>query len=200
MGASQQSLPATAKHKSHTNAASTAVSAGAPSAAEIIAGVLATSCQNTELLPSAGNLQQVEEATLCLVNQERARNNELPLALSEQLAEVAQQHSEDMVTGDYFSHTTPSGEGQLERVEASGYIPNAQGGYTIGENIAWGTLSLATPGSIVASWIASPEHLANILTSKYTETGFGVDPAGLPSQSEGQPGAMYTQDFGVIGG
>ncbi|HTB50453.1 MAG TPA: CAP domain-containing protein [Solirubrobacteraceae bacterium] len=169
-----------------------------PPTSAAIAGVLATPCQNTDLTPEPGDLEEVQEATLCLINQERARNNELPLAISAQLAQVAQQHSADMLSKDYFSHTTPTGETQLERVLASGYIPNSQVGYTIGENIAWGTGYLATPSSIVAAWIASPEHLANILTSGYRDTGLGVEPAAPPSLAGGQPGATYTQEFGVI--
>lgn len=163
-----------------------------------IAGVLDTPCQNTELTPTADNLQVLDEATLCLVNQERASAGELPLQASAQLARVAQQHSEAMVGEDYFSHTAPGGETQLERVTASGYIPNSQVGYTVGENIAWGTSYLATPSAIVAAWIASPEHLANILGGEYRDTGIGIDPAVATSLAEGQPGATYTQEFGVI--
>ena len=171
-----------------------------PPADATISRVLSTPCQNTEIAPDAANLEAVSEATLCLVNQERARNNELPLLPNAKLALLAQAHSEDMIAEDYFSHTTPSGATQLDRVIASGYIPNSEVGYTIGENIAWGTLYLATPSSIVAAWIASPEHLANILNGEYRETGMGIDPATPASLGEGQAGGTYTQEFGVIAG
>jgi uncharacterized protein YkwD len=151
-------------------------------------------------MPAAGNLEQVQSATVCLVNQERARNNELPLQFNAKLARAAAGHSADMVGEDYFAHIAPDGETPLQRVEGTGYIPNSQVGYTLGENIAWGTLSLATPSSIVAAWIASPEHLANILNSAYRDTAVGVAPAAAPSRAEGQPGAVYTQEFGVIQG
>ena len=163
-----------------------------------IAAILDTPCQNTELEPTTADLQLAGEATLCLVNQERARAGELPLQVSAQLTQVAQQHSEAMVGEDYFSHTAPDGETQLERVIASGYIPNSQVGYTVGENIAWATSYLATPSAIVAAWIASPEHLANILGGEYRDSGIGVYPAVAASLAEGQVGATYTQDFGVI--
>ena len=68
----------------------------------------------------------------------------------------------------------------------------------IGENLAWGTSQLATPQAIVAAWIASPGHLANILEAKYTETGIGVSPQCPPPLAEGAPGATYAQEFGVI--
>ena len=71
-------------------------------------------------------------------------------------------------------------------------------GYVIGENLAWGTYTLATPQAIVSAWIASPGHLANILESRYRETGIGVEPAVPESLGEGNPGATYAQEFGVI--
>ena len=169
-----------------------------PTTAEVIAGVLATPCENANLTPEAGNLEQIREATLCLVDQERARNNELPLHFNAQLERAAEAHSEAMVSENYFSHIAPNGETPVDRVRAAGYIPNSQVGYTIGENIAWGTLYLSTPAAIVSAWIASPEHLANILDSEYAETAVGVAPAAPPSLANGQAGAVYTQEFGVI--
>jgi uncharacterized protein YkwD len=48
--------------------------------------------------------------------------------------------------------------------------------------------------------MASPEHLANILDGDYRDTAIGVAPAAPPSLANGQPGAIYTQEFGVIQG
>jgi uncharacterized protein YkwD len=160
--------------------------------------ILATPCENTELTPTQENLAEVEAATLCLINQERARHNERPLRTNRRLEDAAQGHSEEMISNDYFAHVAPSGMTPVQRIEGTGYIPNGQVGYTIGENIAWGTLELGTPSSIVAAWIASPEHLANILYAPYRDTGIGVVPAVPASLAEGQPGAMYSQEFGVI--
>jgi uncharacterized protein YkwD len=176
----------------------TTVAVSPPPKETSIASVLATPCQNTELMPEPGNLEQIRAAVLCLVNQERARNYELPLQISPLLEQAAQSHSEAMVSEDYFAHIAPNGETPVDRVQATGYIPNAQVGYTLGENIAWGTFELATPSAIVAAWIASPEHLANILTSAYVETAIGIVPAAPPSLADGQAGAIYTQEFGVI--
>ena len=169
-----------------------------PSRAETIASVLATPCTNTELRPEPNNLQAIDTATLCLVNQERARNGELPLTPDAQLEQAAQGHSEEMVSDDYFAHVAPSGLTPVERVLATGYVPSSEVGYTLGENIAWGTLQLSTPSAIVAAWIASPEHLANILYAPYRDTAVGVVAAAPASLGEGQPGAVYSQEFGVI--
>ena len=171
-----------------------------PTTSALIANVLATPCLDTELTPEPGNLEQVREATLCLINQERARDGELPLRLDPRLEQAAQEHSEDMVDEDYFAHVAPNGETPLSRIRATGYIPDTQIGYTIGENIAWGTLYLATPAAIAAAWIASPEHLANILDPEFRDTAVGISAAAPPSLANGQAGAVYTQEFGVIVG
>jgi uncharacterized protein YkwD len=187
----------------HHHATTPRVAAPTPAQTEannaaVIASVLAGTCQNTTLTPAAGNLPEIDAATLCLINQERARNNELPLRLNADLQEAADEHSQEMVEKDYFAHVSPSGMTPLQRVQATGYIPSPQDGYTIGENIAWGTLELSTPQAIVKAWIASPEHLANILESHYTDTAIGVAPAAPPSLANGQQGAVYSQEFGVI--
>jgi uncharacterized protein YkwD len=143
-------------------------------------------------------VEAVRAATLCLVNQERAGHGLLPLQGNGQLEQAAVGHSDEMVSRDYFAHVAPDGLTPLGRVQATGYIPNQQVGYVVGENIAWGTLQLATPRAIVAAWVASPEHLANILDSDYRDTAIGVDPAAPPSLAGGAAGAVYTQEFGVI--
>ena len=163
-----------------------------------IAAALATTCQNTELMPTPANIELVRAAVLCLINRERAQNGEAPLALSPQLQQAAEGHSNELVSADYFEHVSPSGVTPVDRIRGTGYIPNRNVGYVIGENLAWGTLNLATPASIVGAWIASPGHLANILETQYTDTGIGVTPQVPPSLSDGEAGATYAQEFGVI--
>jgi uncharacterized protein YkwD len=155
-------------------------------------------CPNANLTPVASNVESVVAATLCLVNDERVRFGESALSEDPRLASAAVGHSRDMDANDYFSHTSPSGQTLLMRIQASGFIPNANVGYTLGENIAWGTLWLSTPRAIVKAWMESPGHRANILNSSYRYTGIGIDPNLPSSMSGGQAGGMYTQDFGTI--
>src|SRR6202011_5092993 len=107
--------------------------------------------------PTASNVIAIESATLCLVNRERTARGLVALRLDTLLQGVAVAHSADMVARDYFAHTTPSGETAPARIIASGYAP-AGAGYTVGENIAYGTGSRSTPRSIVAAWMNSPGH------------------------------------------
>jgi uncharacterized protein YkwD len=178
------------KHHKHKRAVHHALKKRSATAAD--------ECAGANLTPTASNTESVVAATLCLVNDERVRFGESALIEDPRLTGAAAGHSRDMDENDYFSHTSPSGQTLLMRIQASGFIPNANVGYTLGENIAWGTLWLGTPRAIVKAWMESPGHRANILNGSYRYTGIGIDPS-LPSgMSNGQPGGMYTQDFGTI--
>ncbi|HEY7961460.1 MAG TPA: CAP domain-containing protein [Solirubrobacteraceae bacterium] len=162
------------------------------------AAARADSCADANLTPRAGNLERVRGAVLCLINQERAAHGESALQDNAKLEQAAQRHTEDMAFGDYFDHVGPRGDTPLDRMRASGYIYNSHLGYDVGENIAWGTLWLATPRAIVNAWMASPEHRANILDRHYRDTAIGVSTHPPASLAHGQAGAIYTQDFGVL--
>ena len=166
--------------------------------AAVIAGVLATPCSNTELNPSAENIVLIRTSVLCLINRVRAEHGLNPLAVSDRLQSAAESHCAELISANYFAHVAPDGETPVDRVRRTGYIPGPSVGYVIGENLAWGTYSLATPQSIVSAWIASPGHLANILEAQYRETGIGIVPAVPVSMGGGSPGASYAQEFGVI--
>jgi uncharacterized protein YkwD len=153
-------------------------------------------CPDTELAPTASNLPQVQAATLCLINKIRLQAGETPLTDNASLDDAAQEHSDDMIARNYFDHTTPSGEAFGTRIDSAGYVPSGWS-YEFGENIECGTLTLATPAAAVNGWMNSPEHRANILNEEFRDSGIGVAPAVPAQYSYGQPGATYTQDFGV---
>jgi uncharacterized protein YkwD len=155
-------------------------------------------CSDARLRPTTANLPQIDAATLCLVNRERTSRGEAALRSNGDLQASAQRHSSEMSAGDYFEHDGPGGSTPLSRMRAAGYIFSSRIGYAVGENIAWGTLWLATPKAIVAGWMASPGHRANILDATFKDTGVGVSPHPVASLANGQAGAIYTQDFGRI--
>jgi uncharacterized protein YkwD len=169
-----------------------------PRRAANVATVPPAPCPNTELQPEPANVALVRAAVLCLINQERAEHSEGPLKLNRDLQLAAEEHDQELVSADYFAHVSPDGTTPVQRITATGYIPGPSVGYVVGENLAWGTLGLATPQAIVSAWIASPGHLANILESQYADTGIAVVPAAPPSLADGEQGATYAQEFGVI--
>lgn len=102
---------------------------------------------------------------LNLVNMERARAGCAPLTLDSRLTAAAQNHSEDMAVNNYFDHTSPDGTTAAQRVTRAGYNWSATG-----ENIAAG---YATPAQVMAGWMQSQGHRANILNCAYTHLGVG---------------------------
>lgn len=155
-------------------------------------------CPGEDATPAAGNLEAIREATLCLVNEQRVERGERPLTFNARLERSAQGHTANMVVDDYFGHFGPDGRTPSARMREAGYIYSSRIGYEVGENIAWGTLYLATPKSIVQAWMQSPGHRENILDARYRETAIGVLAEVPAADAEGQPGATYTQDFGTI--
>jgi len=152
-------------------------------------------CADATMMPGAGNLATVAESTLCLLNGERADRGLATLRLNDRLQRAALNHGNDMVEHSYFAHQGRDGSQPAERIRASGYL-SAGGKWRIGENLAWGTGELATPKAIMAAWMASTGHRANILQPAYREIGFGVL-AGNPA-STGNGGATFVTEFGVI--
>jgi uncharacterized protein YkwD len=150
-------------------------------------------CLNTNVLPDAGNLDAVRAAVLCLHNRDRAARGMPALRENAKLRRAADAHSADMVAQGYFSHDSLSGDDMTDRILGTGYARGR--GWSLGENIAWGTGSLATAAEIHRSWMESPGHRANIMRRQFREIGIGIA-LGAPAE-DGGDGATYTADFGV---
>ncbi|HWH12065.1 MAG TPA: CAP domain-containing protein [Solirubrobacteraceae bacterium] len=158
-------------------------------------GSTSAACADANLVPTPTNRARIATATLCLINQQRAAADLAPLRSDAALGAAAAQHSADMVANDYFDHVSPSGSTPKSRLTAVGYIkPNHA--WTIGENIAAATGSLATPASIVKMWMNSPGHRANILNAAFRDTGIAAA-AAAPALVGAGPGGTYTEDFGA---
>jgi uncharacterized protein YkwD len=150
-------------------------------------------CDNADVTPNAGNLEEVRAAIVCLHNQIRARNGLPLLKGNSKLRRAAEGHSAEMVQKRYFDHTSPSGSSMVDRILAAGYV-RADQGWVLGENLEWGTGSMATPRGAVDAWMKSAGHRANILKRSYRHMGIGIA-LGIPSG--GGNGATITVDFGV---
>ena len=124
------------------------------------------------------------QATLCLLNAQRAKHHLRPLRENAALDRAARGHSHSMVNHHYFDHGDFVG-----RIHRAGYH-----GYTLGENLAWGSLQYSTPRSIVNMWMHSPGHRANILRAKFRAIGIGIADGSPESGVRGA--ATYTTDFG----
>jgi uncharacterized protein YkwD len=145
-------------------------------------------CANKDVAPAD---PAAPAATLCLLNQERTTRGLDPLAESATLDKAAVAYARDMVARRFFDHVSPGGGTMLDRMKAAGWVP--VGAWTAGENIAWGSGSLATPAAIVDGWMHSPGHRANILNAAFGQVGIGIA-AGAP-QAGIRDAGTYVNDF-----
>lgn len=101
-----------------------------------------------------------------LMNAHRMAMGLAALEWDPEVAAVAQAHSDDMVARGFFSHTNPDGESPFDRLHAAGIAYSAAG-----ENIAYG---YPTAASVLAAWLGSDGHRANIENASYTHHGVGL--------------------------
>ena len=114
---------------------------------------------------SAQEIQELTQRMVELVNEERAKAGLPALKTNDQMAEAAQIRAEEL--GESYSHTRPDGRSCFTALEEAG----VRYGYA-GENIAYGGSS---PEYILAAWMDSPGHRANILNENFTTIGVGCN-------------------------
>ncbi len=118
---------------------------------------------------------------LAAVNAERAASGRAPLAQDPRLDAAAQAHACDMATNGFFDHRGSSGSDVSARVRGVGVSS-----CTTAENIAYGW---RTAAQVMAGWMESSGHRANILRGNVAAIGFGYVPA------EGGAGPWWVQVF-----
>jgi len=118
-----------------------------------------------------------EQQVFDLTNQRRSQQGLSPLTLNLTLNDVAEKHSQDMATRNYFSHQGLDGSQPWDRMRAEGYVYSRAA-----ENIAFGQ---PTPQAVVDAWMNSPGHRQNILDPNLKDIGVGYY------------NGYWTQDFGT---
>lgn len=89
-----------------------------------------------------------------------------PLAVSRKLNEAAADHARDMAKRKFFEHQGSDGSQPRDRVARAGYKSRLTG-----ENIAFGPVSAE---EVVAGWLDSPGHCANIMDARFRDIGVGL--------------------------
>src|SRR4051795_9575729 len=162
-----------------------ALALGATTAAQ----ASAAGCANATAAVARAPKASVSKAVRCLVNAQRAAHHLSALRAAPALRRAADRHSRDMVVRRFFDHVSPGGATLTDRARRAGYS-----GFTLGEDIGWGTDRLGTPAAIVDAWMHSPPHRAVILHPRFHEIGVGVT-RGTP-QDRSAPGAVYVIALG----
>ncbi|MDY6269121.1 MAG: CAP domain-containing protein [Selenomonadaceae bacterium] len=111
---------------------------------------------------TAIDLQYYRQDVLDLVNQEREKAGLQPLQLDEELNGYAERRLQEVT--QYFSHQRPDGSDFNTLVPAE----QARKYIYLGENLQRGANS---PVTVVANWMLSPTHKANILYPDYNVMG-----------------------------
>jgi uncharacterized protein YkwD len=118
--------------------------------------------------PPTRSLITIVDTVLLLTNRERARASLTPLRRSAELARAAQLQAEQMAAAGKLAHEVPGSRYPTlaSRMKLIGYQYRS-----VGENVAEGYTSGA---ALMAGWMTSAPHRANILSARYTETGAGM--------------------------
>lgn len=114
---------------------------------------------------ASGTVSTLERRVVELVNEQRAAYGLSALTLSETLCAGARLKSQDMKSGGYFSHESPTYGTPFEMMQQLGISYR-----TAGENIAMG---YSPAEAVVNAWMNSESHRANILNGTYTQIGVG---------------------------
>jgi hypothetical protein len=117
---------------------------------------------------------------------EQRRHQGLPaLKFNSSLAQSAQAKAQDMFANNYWAHNSPQGKTPWDFFRAVKYD------YSVaGENLAKDFYDTDT---LIAAWMKSPTHRANMVNSKYQEIGIAV----VNGTLNGVKTTLVVQHFGT---
>lgn len=125
------------------------------------------------------------EKIITLINQKRIEANLAPLTMSDQLSGAAMQKAQDMFGKDYWAHISPTGTTPWAFIASSGYEY-----IYAGENLA---RNFNTADEVVAAWMNSSSHRANILKPEYKDIGLAI----LNGKLNDEDTTLVVQEFGT---
>ena len=168
-----------------------------PTFIETKLGTVVQFAQNSQVGKDFLSLPLVQKATnptaaltidgvILLTNNERAKENLPALTENSKLDSSAAIKLKDMFDRQYFEHISPDNHGP-------GYLAD-QAGYAyivIGENLALGNFK--DNAALVAAWMASPGHRANIMNKSFANIGVAVG----EGMYKGKKTWLAVQEFGA---
>jgi uncharacterized protein YkwD len=122
----------------------------------LVLAVRAFATETTEITPAS---------VAAFMNQQRVQAGLPPLRIDPSLMRAAEARMTDMADGQWWSHLSPDGASPFA------HIPLDYDYAFAAENLAAG---FDTAGVLVASWMESPGHRANILGVNYADCGIAV--------------------------
>jgi uncharacterized protein YkwD len=154
-----------------------------PTPTEVQLSTTATTDPNNGTGAPSTATQTLEDQVVAATNDERAKVKCAALTMDDRLRTAAQVHSADMASYAYLSHTGHNGSDPVSRMKDAGYTITPAIGWA--ENVARG---YPTVDAVMAAFMGSPDHRANILNCSMKVIGVGV--------ARSVAGELYwTQDF-----
>jgi len=165
-----------------------------PRLVALIVAVLATgaSASAADAVVGRASAAAVRARVVKLVNEARSRGRRCgserfsaapSLEVSRKLTDAAEDHARDMARRKFFEHRGSDGSEPRDRVRRTGYQWRLTG-----ENIALGPESAE---EVVAGWLDSPGHCANIMEPRFRDIGIGL----AVGRKRGQ--IYWVQEFGA---
>ena len=114
----------------------------------------------------------LEALVLREINALRTSHGLKRLNASSALSRSAAGHSRAMATHGFFSHESRNGAVFSQRIKRF-YVPRS-GSWSVGENLAMFGGMTPTADAIVAAWMGSPPHRANLLRETFREAGLAI--------------------------
>jgi uncharacterized protein YkwD len=160
--------------------------------AALMATLLSSTAHAGEAMVARESNSAVRERVVELVNVARSHARKCgrerfaavpPLRPSRDLNQAAADHARDMARKKYFEHEGRDGSQPKDRVLRAGYKSRLTG-----ENIALGPESAE---EVVAGWLDSPGHCANIMESRFQDIGVGL------ATGRGRGQIYWVQNFGT---
>jgi uncharacterized protein YkwD len=155
----------------------------------------------TAALASAQPSQTQRSGTLVAavvrdVNALRVARGLRPLTISIELRRAADSHSSELLEAGVFSHDSPDGTSFSDRLQR--FYPQRGRSWTVGENLLTSGPAEPSSSEVVAAWMASPGHRANLLNPRWRELGVGARFSSAPGgEFDGRPTWVVTLDLGA---
>jgi uncharacterized protein YkwD len=141
-------------------------------------------------------LATLNNQVLAAINTLRVQHHLVPLAESPGLARSAQQHSLEMGADGYFAHPSAGGTAFWKRIKHY-FGSRHYSHWSVGENLLWLSPDVSAVTAL-RMWIASAEHLRNLLTPEWRWIGVSaIHVVDAPGVYHGLPVTIITTDFGV---
>ena len=119
--------------------------------------------------PAVVQVTDVQQSIVDSVNYHRARAGRKPVAVDARLTAAAQGHSDHMAREQIMTHIGAGWTDGGVRISNAGYRWR-----TWAENVAAGQ---TTPADVMAAWMNSPGHRANILNDRVVHIGVAATKA-----------------------